>query len=297
MSMKINLVAVLYIAFCTFNLCFGNTFGSNVFGSNVFTSIKQIDTLLAEKKYSEAVLLTSRRLNLRQENCLDIEVKSINLTTENHDKISARTSYEQIISLDPKEFAFKSPVYLQSILIHEATHCDQHEFLFQSWIKNEKKLSAYKWLNQISLKDLSQANRNLKENEISILIKGYQVSVKEIKEVVIHIVDLAKKFDQEYGELLEMEAILKTFKEEKSDLIIPVAKVRATDEFAYHFRYLMDAFITFKQKMKMKGFEESEICSFIKKEKTFSSDVLQKYEVVCVESYGYLIKYLDNVPE
>jgi hypothetical protein len=94
-------------------------------------NLKKIDELLKKNKLQEAIEFSLKEFHINHTECRSFKIKSITEKTEENEQISAKTTFEQIVQLDPLGNSFKTANFLVSILIHESIHCKQHEEQYQ----------------------------------------------------------------------------------------------------------------------------------------------------------------------
>lgn len=261
------------------------------------TKLNRVEQLIVEKRFTEAIRTAVEDFEIDISQCADIKVQTILDKTTQDEQISARTSYDQIIILDPDQVAFQSARFLISTLMHEATHCRQHQKIYEQLVLRNKNLADFLPLK--SLKDLATLDKLANQKDVSLFNKKAggllkQTDPKWFMDLTNEMVNGAQVFDQLVGEVIEMQACLEAFM--RTDVLsAPIGSEKASTEFAFQYRYLMNAFVTFKHKRQIMGATtDSEVCSL---NNVVPSILQNDFEISCIQSAALLNKYLENVPE
>lgn len=232
-----------------------------------------IEKLIQAGDRRGAVHETLHAFGIAHEACREIRVESIAGKAKGV-PIAARTAFDQIVRLDPEREAFRSARFLSTMLARETIFCVEYDRIYRHVVQTNPAV-APESMRYASLKELSaQSNR------------------PESAPLVQRLMEFMSNWEPRLGDLLSMKASLEVLN--RNDILSPPqdSDEKASEEFAFYFRNLMDAFMDFYKKRKLLGTGPNQICDLNQYVPDWLEAALSK---TCVEAREFLKKYAQNV--
>lgn len=259
------------------------------------TKLSDIQKLIDQKKYIDAVHTSIRHFNLDDSACKAFEVRPISAQDSEGNTYLTHTPYTQIVTLDPTALAFKSARFLVSFLAHETVHCHQHQRLFMQAVQTDARLEPFKKAGLLELKLMSDLDelanvaskegplkqQALKEFNAKLEKAGATMSVEEFVKLAAIAVSDMRNFEQKLGTLVEMQSILASF--EVAGLLSPTQT--KLPEFQFHLHALEKATQSFIHERKLLGASDELYCK-LSNSVPFSLTI--QVERTCMEAMAFL---------
>ncbi|MBI3556743.1 MAG: hypothetical protein HY074_10810 [Deltaproteobacteria bacterium] len=266
----------------------------------------EVEQLIEKKNYSEAIRKALSNFNLNATNCRGIDTRFIEGRDENGSEVIAHTQLDQIVVLDPRQTGFQSARFLVSLLAHETTHCDQNQQLYTLALNADPALAPLKdkvallrvladldELAAVALKDTPvKADANAKFKLITAR-HGLDVTPQALVAMARQFMADVVVYKKNLAELHEMEASLRAF-ELPGVLTPPKAQQKASEEFAFQYRFLLMSTNHFVKTRQLAGFTGDMACRL---GNLVPYAMTLQHERTCAESVRLVKDFLAKIPE
>lgn len=214
--------------------------------------LQHIDDLLKKKEHGAAISTAVSMFKLDSSACRAIVSFPIPDRSADGEKLIARTTLDQTVILNPEQAAFKNARYLVSVLAHEITVCNQNQNLYAMSLKTDMELTPLKHKVPLlyklaDLDDLAALSvKNATKNSAAALSQfkkmaqkmGLELTPQQVIELTKRVIEDVQVFKRTMADVLDMEATLSAL-ELPGVVRLPKANEAASEEFIFHYRYLM----------------------------------------------------------
>ncbi|MBI3543326.1 MAG: hypothetical protein HY075_08660 [Deltaproteobacteria bacterium] len=266
----------------------------------------EVDALLARKSYSEAVQTALKAFNLDASNCRGVDTHFIEARDGEGHELIAHTRLDQIVVLDPRQTAFKNARYLVSVLAHEIAHCDQNQQLFSLAVRGDPQLAKLRnkvnllrvlaeldELAGVALKDSpAKADANARFKQLAARY-GLELTPPELLALSRRFIEDVASYKRPLDDLLDMEAGLRAF-EAPGAVPPPSAGQKPSEEFAYHYRFLLVSTNKFLRQRQLLGADAEMFCRLAN---VVPFELTMHYERICADSVRMVRDFISRIPE
>ncbi len=268
--------------------------------------LAEVSQLIEKKSYTEAIRKALSGFNIDASACRGIDTRFIETRDEAGNEIIAHTQLDQIVVLDPRQTGFQSARYLVSLLAHEITHCDQNQQLYRLALNADPALAPLKdkvpllrvladldELASVALKDTPVKTAANEKFKMLMARHGLELSPQSLVALARQFMADVIVYKKNLAELHEMEASLRAF-ELPGILSAPKANQKASDEFAFQYRFLLMSTNRFVKSRQLAGFTGEMVCRL---GNLVPFSMTLQHERTCAESVRLVKDFLTKVPE